>query len=250
MVNENGILTVNKIIEELHVSDMTVRRDLDELEKARKLLRIHGGAQSLTFSLDHELSHVEKTTVHAEEKKQIITYAAQMIQDGETIFLGPGTTVEMLANHIRGRNIRIITNSYPVFKALNNHYPTVIILTGGEYRSNTGAFIGPLTNLVLNKLKFTKAFIGCNGILNDEITTYSLKEGEAQEIALNNSRNTYLLADYTKFNREDFYVYYNLHNFDALITDNKVSKELIQHYHQYTKIILANDQEGVSHQPA
>lgn len=240
MVNENGILTVNKIIDELHVSDMTVRRDLDELEKAGKLLRVHGGAQSLTFSLDHELSHVEKTTVQAEEKRQIVRYAAEMIQEGETIFLGPGTTIEMLANHLKGRKIRIITNSYPVFKTLINHYPTEIILTGGDYRSNTGAFVGPITNAILYKLKFTKAFIGSNGIYNDEITTYSLEEGEAQQIALHNARKKYLLADYKKFNREDFCVYYNLHNFNAIITDNSVDKDLIQHYSQYTQILLAN----------
>ena len=70
IVNELGIVTVNEIIDELNVSDMTVRRDLDELEKSGKLLRIHGGAQSLTYSLDHELSHIEKSTVQVNEKQQ------------------------------------------------------------------------------------------------------------------------------------------------------------------------------------
>ena len=57
MVNKKGILTVNEIINQLDVSDMTVRRDLDELEKSGKLLRVHGGAQSLSYTLDQELSH-------------------------------------------------------------------------------------------------------------------------------------------------------------------------------------------------
>ncbi|OCN04904.1 DeoR family transcriptional regulator [Erysipelotrichaceae bacterium MTC7] len=240
IVNEQGIVTVTDIMEELHVSDMTVRRDLDELEKAGKLLRIHGGAQSLTFSLDHELSHLEKTTVQFIEKQQIVRYANSIIQEGETIFLGPGTTIEMLADKVKGRNIRVITNSYPVFETLINHKPTEVILTGGEYRSNTGAFVGPITNSILFKFKYTKAFIGCNGICNNEITTYSLEEGEAQAIALNNSRNKYLLADYKKFNREDFYVYYKLHDFDTLITDKNISGETLKHYEQYTDIVIAN----------
>lgn len=71
MVNKKGILTVSEIIEQLNVSDMTVRRDLDELEKSGKLLRIHGGAQSLTYTLDQELSHTEKSVMQIKEKQQI-----------------------------------------------------------------------------------------------------------------------------------------------------------------------------------
>lgn len=69
MVNKKGILTVNEIINQLDVSDMTVRRDLDELEKSGKLLRVHGGAQSLSYTLDQELSHTEKATLQIQEKR-------------------------------------------------------------------------------------------------------------------------------------------------------------------------------------
>ena len=117
-VNSKGIITVNEIIQALNVSDMTIRRDLDELEKAGKLLRIHGGAQSLTYSLDHELSHLEKSTVQVNEKQTIALYASSLIQDGETIYLGPGTTIQILATLLRDRDIRVITNSYHVFEIL------------------------------------------------------------------------------------------------------------------------------------
>lgn len=81
MVNKKGILTVSEIIEQLNVSDMTVRRDLDELEKSGKLLRIHGGAQSLTYTLDQELSHTEKSVMQIKEKQQIAATAAQLINE-------------------------------------------------------------------------------------------------------------------------------------------------------------------------
>ena len=236
-VNMLGIVTVNEIIEDLNVSDMTVRRDLDELEKSGKLLRIHGGAQSLTYSLDQELSHSEKSTVQMKEKKQIAQHAATLIKDGETIFLGPGTTIELLANFLKGRKIRVITNSYPVFEILVNYEEIDIILSGGEYRSNTGAFVGSIANSILNKLKFTKSFISCNGVHNEDISTYSTEEGEAQEIALNNSRDKFLLVDNKKFNRDDFYVYYNLHDFNAIITDSNINEDVRKHYSQYSTII-------------
>ncbi len=72
MVNKKGILTVNEIINQLDVSDMTVRRDLDELEKSGKLLRVHGGAQSLSYTLDQELSHTEKPLCRFKKKKKLL----------------------------------------------------------------------------------------------------------------------------------------------------------------------------------
>ena len=226
-VNQNGIITIQEIMDELGVSDMTARRDLDELEKSGKLLRVHGGAQSLSFSMDHELSHIEKSSVQIEEKKRIAHKAATLISEGESIFLGPGTTIQFLAEQLTGRNIRVITNSLAVFNILVNHAPTEVILT----------FVGPITNLVLGKSKYNKAFISCNGIYNSSITTYSLEEGESQQIALDNSKNKYLLADNKKFNRADFYIYYDLFNFDTLITDNTIDDEVLSHYKQYVQIM-------------
>lgn len=98
-VNERGIITVNDIIETLNVSDMTVRRDLDELEKAGKLIRIHGGAQSITMPNKKERSNSEKQTVQTKEKRELASYATQLVNDGETIFIGPGTTLEFLLNN-------------------------------------------------------------------------------------------------------------------------------------------------------
>lgn len=236
-VNQKGIITISEIMEELNISDMTARRDLDELEKSGKLFRVHGGAQSLSFSMDHELSHSEKSSVQIEEKKRIVHKAAQFIQEGEIIFLGPGTTMQLLAEQLCGRNIRVITNNLAVFNILVNHSPTEVILTGGEYRENTNTFVGPITNSILSKLKYTKAFISCNGIHNGDITTYSLDEGESQEIALDNSKARYLLADSKKFNRADFYIYYSLYSFDSIITDNEIDEETLEHYKEYTQII-------------
>nr|WP_318539886.1 DeoR/GlpR family DNA-binding transcription regulator [Terribacillus saccharophilus] len=238
IVNKQGIITVNDIIHELNVSDMTIRRDLDELDKAGKLVRIHGGAQSITHAMDQELSHVEKLDVQVEEKTQIASLAASIVSDRDTVFLGPGTTIELLARYLLHKKIRIITNSYPVFEILTQSDTAEIMLIGGDFRKNTGTFVGPLVNSSLQKLNFTKAFISANGVHNEEISTYSIEEGEAHQIALNNSRSKYLLVDHTKFNREDFYVFYNLHDMDYLLTDDKIRSDVQAHYEQYVELQL------------
>ena len=86
IVNSRGFITVSDIIDELDVSDMTVRRDLDELDKAGKIVRIHGGAQSISYSIDHELSHNEKLGVQMDEKEKIAELAASYVNDGDTVF--------------------------------------------------------------------------------------------------------------------------------------------------------------------
>ena len=238
MVNTQGIITVNEIINKLDVSDMTIRRDLDELDKAGKIVRIHGGAQSMSYSINQELSHSEKQELQMEEKRKIVQLASTYINDGDTIFLGPGTTIELLSHFLVNKHIRIVTNNYPAFEILKQSDSVNLILTGGDFRKNTGALVGTITNKNIKRINFTKAFISANGIHNESICTYNIEEGEAQEIALNNSRTKYLLLDNKKLNKDDFYVFYNLHDIDYLITDHSINKDVKIHYEQYVNIIV------------
>ncbi|HEL1074643.1 TPA: DeoR/GlpR transcriptional regulator [Streptococcus equi subsp. zooepidemicus] len=238
-VNANGIITVHDIIEQLKVSDMTARRDLDELEKAGKLVRIHGGAQSIAMPQKLERSNTEKLTVQIEEKKEIARYASQLVNDGETIFIGPGTTLECLAEALINRHIRIITNSLPVFNILHKSESVDLILIGGEYRAITGAFVGSLASQTILSLKFAKAFISCNGIYKNDIATYSENEGVIQRLACDNAIEKYLLADKQKFNAYDFYSFYHLDNIDAIITDSKISDSVKERYRQFAKLLVA-----------
>ncbi|GAB6650391.1 DeoR/GlpR family DNA-binding transcription regulator [Streptococcus uberis] len=240
-VNTNGIITVNEIMQHLKVSDMTARRDLDELEKAGKLVRIHGGAQSISSPIKKlEKSNIEKLNVQTKEKKEIASFAATLINDGETIFIGPGTTLEFFAEQLIDKTIRIVTNSLPVFDILKNSDSIDLILIGGEYRNITGAFVGSLTNQTISTLKFSKAFIGCNGIYQNDIATYNESEGQIQRIALNNAIEKILLVDNQKFNAYDFSVFYQLDQIDKTITDSRIQPEVFNDYKERTQLIIAN----------
>ncbi|MGH2312627.1 DeoR/GlpR family DNA-binding transcription regulator [Streptococcus uberis] len=240
-VNTNGIITVNEIMQHLNVSDMTARRDLDELEKAGKLVRIHGGAQSISSPIKKlEKSNTEKLNVQTKEKKEIASFAATLINDGETIFIGPGTTLEFFAEQLIDKTIRIVTNSLPVFDILKNNDSIDLILIGGEYRNITGAFVGSLTNQTISTLKFSKAFIGCNGIYQNDIATYNESEGQIQRIALNNAIEKILLVDNQKFNAYDFSVFYQLDQIDKTITDSRIQPEVFNDYKERTQLIIAN----------
>lgn len=236
MLNASGQITVNEIMDALSVSDMTVRRDLTDLSKRNLLIRTHGGAQRIVASEGYERSHVEKKSLHEDEKRKIASLTASYINDGETIFLGPGTTLEKMAYCLMDKKIRVVTNSLPVFEILNQSTSVDLILAGGEYRSITGAFVGSVALCALENMRFSKAFISVNGIAQGSVFTYSEAEGEIQKKALNLAMDKYLLADSSKFNAFDFYEFYKVSDFDHIITDSGIDQNTVTELKKYCDI--------------
>lgn len=113
--------------------------------------------------LRHEYSHSEKRTKHAEEKLQIARRAVELIEEGSTIFLGTGTTVEQMASMLPAFRLRIVTNSLSVFNLLEAREDCELCLVGGMYRRRTAAFVGPTAEDTLRALGIDAAFIGANG---------------------------------------------------------------------------------------
>ena len=228
MLHSSGHVTVCEIMDSLQVSDMTVRRDLSELSQKGLLIRTHGGCQRIVPAEGgYERSHTEKKSLHEEEKKQIAEKAAALVKDGETIFLGPGTTLEQIAYSLRSRSIRVVTNSLPVFEILNHSSSVDLLLTGGEYRGITGAFVGSIAVRTVECMRFSRAFISVNGISDNAVFTYSEAEGEIQKAALNSAAQKVLVADSSKFGAFDFYEFYQLSDFDCIITDSGIDLETL-----------------------
>ena len=138
LLEEQGTVSVKEISDALGVSDMTIRRDLEELASLGEIERVHGGARSAQgrphAMLRHEYSHSEKRTKHAEEKLQIARRAVELIEEGSTIFLGTGTTVEQMASMLPAFRLRIVTNSLSVFNLLEEREDCELCLVGGMYR--------------------------------------------------------------------------------------------------------------------
>ena len=238
-VNTKGTITVKEIMTSLDISDMTARRYLQELADKDLLVRVHGGAEKLRTGslLSNERSNVEKQALQIAEKQEIAKFAGHLVEERETIFIGPGTTLEYFARELPIDNIRVVTNSLPVFLILNERKLTDLILIGGNYREITGAFVGSLTLQDLASLQFSKAFVSCNGIKEHAIATFSEEEGEVQKIALQNANKKYLLADHSKFDKFDFYTFYNISEIDTVISDSKLNDKTLKALAKETQII-------------
>ena len=237
LLNEKGIIKVSDITDIINVTEMTIRRDLQELDDKGLLKRIHGGAQLNDSIIETELSHNEKQTININAKIDIAKKISELINDGDSVFLGPGTTIELVYDYLKASYLKIVTNSIHVFNKFVNDQRYELILIGGSYRNRTGAFVGSITNDILSKIKINKAFIGVNGICNNTVSNYNEDEGMIQSTVLNNSSERYIIADSTKLDKNDFYHFYNLDDTTAIITDSNISDENLERYSQYTKII-------------
>lgn len=236
-LDQSGVVSVKNLKELLHVTDMTIRRDLIDLEKQGLLTRVHGGAHKKVRDGLNEVSHSEKTMLNIEEKKTIAQKCAGLIINGDTVFIGSGTTTDFIGDYLDGKDISIVTNSLPIFEKLKDNPNFDLILIGGRYRVKTQTFVGQFANNLLREIKVSKAFIGVNGIDGYNVTTANEEEGNGNAIILNNAIEKYIVADNSKFDSYSFYTFYHLDNIDAVITDENLSPKVREKYNSYTSLL-------------
>jgi DeoR family lactose phosphotransferase system repressor len=240
LIEENDFLKVSEASKMFGVTEMTIRRDLKELEQQGKLNRVHGGATKIESAQNNnysELSHTQKLSMNIKEKKQIAKKAAELIEDGDIIFIGAGTTTEYIYEYLNVNTAKVVTNSISIFNCFKDDPRFDLILIGGKLRERTGTFIGYFTRKWIQDIKVQKAFIGTNGIKGDYITTAEEEEGVVQRIILNNSDKNYILADSTKFGVEAFQVLCNINILDGIITDKNIQQEYEEFYKGKCNII-------------
>ena len=215
-------VTVQDLSRELKVSQVTVRKDLSELEEKGLLKRTHGGA--VPIDLLFEPAYEEKVTANYPQKEQIARQAVAEIQPGEIILLDAGTTTMAIAKAMPALDITVVTNAVNIAQELvNRGFP--IILIGGEIRK-TMAAVGPDAVATLGKYYFNRLFLGTNGLsLEEGLTTPSPDEAEVKAAMLRQSQYKYLVSDSSKYNRISFAKFGNLLDVDALITDSGLSPE-------------------------
>lgn len=236
-LDQSGVVSVKNLKELLHVTDMTIRRDLIDLEKQGLLTRVHGGAHKKVRDGLNEVSHSEKTMLNIEEKKTIAQKCAGLIVNGDTVFIGSGTTTDFIGDYLDGKDISIVTNSLLIFEKLKDNPNFDLILIGGRYRVKTQTFVGQFANNLLREIKVSKAFIGVNGIDGYNVTTANEEEGNGNAIILNNAIEKYIVADNSKFDSYSFYTFYRLDNIDTVITDENLSPKVREKYNSYTSLL-------------
>lgn len=239
ILSQKGIVKINDIVELTSTSESTIRRDLTYLEGMNLLKRVHGGATLLKGRFN-ELSYNEKLNENANEKAIIAQYAAELIKDGDCIYLDAGTTTFEMIKYISETNIFVVTNGLKHIEALVDKGINSYIL-GGKVRTITKAITGVDALRNLSRFRFDKAFLGINGIhFQYGYTTPNIEEAALKENVLSVSKEAFVLADESKFGEITFCKVGELEE-AAIITNSE--GENFEAYKQKTdiKVVRRND---------
>ncbi len=221
-VEETGAVRVSDLVEQLGVSDMTVRRDIERLDADGLLERVHGGALALLPRATDEPGFSAKSSLMTAEKHAIALAAARLVEPGATIGISAGTTTFEFARAIRNvPHLTVVTNSVPVAQLLHESGggSHVVVLTGGV-RTPSDALVGPVAVSALQGLHVDRLFLGAHGIdRNAGLTTPNLVEAETNRAMVRASRSVCVLADHTKVGIIGLSTFMALGEVDTLITD-------------------------------
>ena len=162
LIKERNIVKLHELIEATGASESTIRRDLTELEDAKKLKRIHGGA-TLFQKKRTEPTVVEKSFKNSQEKRKIAQFASTFVEKGDCIFLDAGTTTVEMIPFLKEKQVVVVTNGLTnVVELVDAGIETHVI--GGQVKPGTRAFVGRSAIETLETFRFDLAFLGTNGI--------------------------------------------------------------------------------------
>ena len=229
LLEETGSLDVGDLADRFAVSVVTIRKDLDDLDRQGLLQRTFGGAV-FSHRSRFNRSFLERTSQHLREKRAIAAAALEYIKDGDTIILDAGTTTlalaQLLKQHVK--SAFIITCSVPVALEVSSAGYDILLL-GGMIRNKSLALLGRETLWMLDRYRADKAFLGSSGFTIEKgHTTPNPDDAQIKEAIMRVSLEKYVLVDSSKFGDQCLTRFANLRDVDLTITDSHLPKAKVK----------------------
>ncbi|EYC52664.1 DeoR faimly transcriptional regulator [Hylemonella gracilis str. Niagara R] len=219
-VRTRGSATVEQLAEELGVTLQTVRRDIQRLAETGALTRFHGGAR-VPSSTTENIAHQQRQQLHAQGKALIARAIARQVPNDCSLILNIGTTTEAIAQALlQHTGLRVITNNLNVAHILCGNPSCEIIVAGGMVRARDRGIVGEAAVDFIRQFKVDIALIGISAIEADgSLRDYDYREVKVAQTIIAQSREVWLAADTSKFNRPAMVQVATLSQIDRLFTD-------------------------------
>ena len=219
IVNQRSSVRVSELSDELDISEVTIRRDLDELQRQKRIIRTHGGAMS-TYSAGKGKTYSQHAAREVNLKQKIAKTAYEMIQDDDTILMDNSSTVNEVVKLIaqgNKKNLRIITTSLVAPSLLADAENCTVQIVGGEVNFKYQSVEGSSACRFIRGIRVDKSFVGINGV--DEqfgFSTPRYADADIKNDILHSAHCSIILADHTKLGKT-FLAHVDAPNY--LITD-------------------------------
>ena len=228
-LKRSGYVKVKELSEKLGVSEVTIRKDLKDLESKKMLYRNHGSANSIS-SIIGERHIDEKEKIQIEEKSRIAKAANDLLEQDDKIIIASGTTLLAFAREItEEKQLTVITSSVKVSLSLCYNPNIEVIQLGGIMRKNAASVIGYFAEDILKSLACNKLFIGVDGIdLDYGLTTSNLDEARINQEMLDVSQKIIVLCDSSKFGKRGFCKICDFDRIHHIITDANAPVNIVE----------------------
>lgn len=246
VLKDHDFISIQEILEKFNASEITVRRDLIDLENRGLLIRAHGGAVRKAAT-DYLFTYNNKVNQNRENKDYICRIAAGFIKPNDIVFIDCGSTLSFLPNYLSKINpLTVISNSLPIISELISFDHIKSILIGGEVDNKRRAVYGRSAINSITQYHANKAFIGADGIsLSTGVTSYEEKIASVTLQMIENSDEVFLLADSTKIEKNSFVIFAPLSVVDYIITDQNLDPSLQSDYEKHQVNLLCGDLQAV-----
>jgi len=225
LIKDEGVVRVNDLSERLKVTSMTIRRDLETLERDGLVERVHGGAVATNRGLRDPL-FTQKSILHQKEKDAIASVAANLVEDCDTIFINSGSTTLRIFRDIKAKQVKVITNN-ACFPMEDMPSGLEIISTGGIFRRESFTLIGETATQTITNIYASKSFIGLDGLsVQYGLTTPVQAEAQVNRLMIEHTRGPVIVvADSSKIGRVSSFFVASVSVVSKLITDKFISDE-------------------------
>ena len=235
LVVTTGFVNVQELADKFGVTTETIRRDLEQLEKDGFVRRVRGGAVSIQpVQVQNESAFTLRKDSFADEKQAIAELAADMVNDGDTIIIAPGTTALEVARKLKGKkDVTVITNSLPVAIELADAEGITVFCLGGFVKSEDFSVSGNISIDNLNMFNASKLITGVGGLtIENGLTDYRLDESSLLISFFDKTDIAIGVADHTKIGRVARYNICPAKRLDYLITTDATPEPEIQAFEE------------------
>ncbi len=233
IILEKKSATVAELAQMFSVTDETIRRDLKVLEREGVLLRSYGGAFIQT-GVENLVNADIRTTIYVENKMKIANKCRQMICNGDAIFLDNSTTAYYIARAIKDMRVTLVTNNLKIINLMSKNENIHLIAIGGFFSTKEQAFYGITATKALEEYFVDKAFLSCRSLsIENGITESHDSWAQVRRTAIERAKESYIVADFSKFGHTSFMRICGFEPIKAIITDKPLDSEWHQAMAQY-----------------
>lgn len=253
LIEERGSVKTSTLCDLLATSRETVRRDLEALERQKKLQRIHGGAMKLETETESGpyTSFRQREDLNLGAKIAIAQEAVKYISPGQAIALDCGTTGLALAREIKKNftSLTVVTNSLAVANELTDAEGITLVLTGGVYNPEERGFLTEMATLILSRINIDIFFLTvCGASLDRGITYQRMNDLEIQARLMEASNKVVVIADSSKLGVNSLARMCGVEEIDMIITDSLAPASTVQAFEQAgIKVVLSKIRKEDSH---